>query len=119
MRILAMSAATLAGTAEASSWGGSKNLTQGNRFVDVRAHALPTGMAQGVLTHPQPVSDENEADEAEEHDVEFLEARKDAPVTFESAELRRASRIPPRHRERRCWPLVQSPRKRLACRSLI
>ena len=84
MRILAMSAATLAGTAEASSWGGSKNLTQGNRFVDVSAHALPTGMAQGVLTHPQPVSDENEADEAEEHDVEFLEARKDAPVTFES-----------------------------------
>jgi len=42
-------------------------------------------MDYGLLTHPQSISDQSEADEAVEHEVKLLEAREDAPVALEAA----------------------------------
>src|SRR5205807_9844350 len=40
----------------------------------------------GLLTQSQPVGDQREADESDEHDVEFFEAREDAAEALQAPE---------------------------------
>ena len=44
------------------------------------------GLGLGPVNTSQPISDEHEADEAEEHQIELLEAREDAAVALEAPE---------------------------------
>lgn len=41
---------------------------------------------QGLLTHPQAISDEDKADKAEEHEVELFKTREDSTVALEATE---------------------------------
>ncbi len=51
----------------------------------------PTGIANrteklGLLTHPKPINDQNEAEEAKEHDIQLLEARENPSVALQATE---------------------------------
>ena len=41
---------------------------------------------QGVFTLPESIDDEREIDEGDEHYIQFVESREDAPEAFKTAE---------------------------------
>jgi len=45
-----------------------------------------SGATRACSHYPQPIGDEREVDEGDEHEIELLEAREDAPESFESTE---------------------------------
>src|SRR6476646_7787144 len=55
----------------------------GSRAPSSQLFAQPS---YGLLTQPQSIGDQREADEADEQCVELVEAREDAPEAFEAPE---------------------------------
>src|SRR5580765_333641 len=58
----------------------------GHRLSGNPVEGLERTARYGLLTQPQPIGDQREADEADEQGVELVEAREDAPEAFEAPE---------------------------------